>query len=167
MKSWFARFEISAALDRDPRPRGSPPPRIHGSDELRRFAGELAALDRDLKATAPKPGAPASLHRSIMRAVRAADHPREAARERVFLRWLIAPAAAVIALLVAWQAVRGPGQPSGPKPPPLAAAANALEMGGQLVQAVPSAVVAPLANELELLNQDLDNTARFLLASLP
>ncbi len=167
MKSWFARFEISAALDRDPRPPGSPPVRSRGSDKLRRFAGELAALDRDLRATAPKAEAPASLHRSIMRAVRAADPPGEAEGAPGFLRWLIAPAAAVIALLVVWQSVRGPGQPSPPKPPPLAAAANALEMGGQMVQAVPSAVVAPLADELERLNQDLDNTAQFLLASLP
>jgi hypothetical protein len=33
--------------------------------------------------------------------------------------------------------------------------------------AVPSAVISPLSNELEQLNRDLNNTAQFLLASLP
>jgi hypothetical protein len=36
-----------------------------------------------------------------------------------------------------------------------------------MARAVPSAVVAPLTDELQKLNQDLNNTAQFLLASLP
>ena len=40
-------------------------------------------------------------------------------------------------------------------------------MGDQMVRTMPSAVVAPLSDELERLNRDLDKTAKFLLASLP
>jgi hypothetical protein len=40
-------------------------------------------------------------------------------------------------------------------------------MGGQVARAVPTAVVSPLADELEKVNRDLNSTAQFLLASLP
>ena len=36
-----------------------------------------------------------------------------------------------------------------------------------MASAVPSTMLAPLADELKRLNQDLDNTAQYLLASLP
>jgi hypothetical protein len=36
-----------------------------------------------------------------------------------------------------------------------------------MARAMPSAVVNPLADELKNINRDLDNTAQFLLASLP
>ena len=127
----------------------------------------MTALDRALKQTAPKLQAPPSLHRSIMLAVQAAERPVDAPRSWSFLKWLPAPALVVLALLVAWYAQRGPVRPPAPDPQSLAAATTALEMGGQMAQAMPSAVVAPLADELERLNRDLDNTAQFLLASLP
>jgi hypothetical protein len=129
---------------------------------------ELTAFEQALKETAPKLSAPPSLHGSIMRAVRAAERPAAAPQGLSFLKWLPAPALVALALLVAWHVQRGAVRPPVPaSQQPLAAATTALEMGGRMAQAMPSAVVAPLAAELERLNQDLNNTARFLLASLP
>jgi hypothetical protein len=83
------------------------------------------------------------------------------------LRWVAAPLVAAVVLVVIWQGLRGPIAPPSKGTQSLAAATTALEMGGQLAQAAPSAVVAPLSDELARLNRDLDNTARFILASLP
>ena len=127
----------------------------------------MAALDHALKASAPQPQAPASVHRSIMRAVQAAERPAPAQPRLAWLRWLAAPAVALVALLVVWQSVRGPVTPVAQAEPSLAAAVSALEIGGQMTLAVPSAMVAPLTEELQRLNRDLDNTTKFLLASLP
>ena len=49
--------------------------------ELCGIEQEMLALDRGLKETAPRAEAPASLHRSIMQAVRAANRPAAAERE--------------------------------------------------------------------------------------
>jgi hypothetical protein len=167
MKSWFAKLRISAALDGGRKLSASSRRGISGSDELRCFEEEMAALDRTLKETAPKMPALPAIHRSIMRAVQAAEHPAAAQRVPTFLRWLAAPAVALVALLVMWQAVRGPLSPPAHETQSLAVAASALEMGGQVARAVPSAVVGPLSVELDRLNRDLDSTAQFLLASLP
>jgi hypothetical protein len=102
-----------------------------------------------------------------MQAVRAASRPAAAQREPAVPRWLTVPAFAVVVLLVAWWALHSPvRQPTQPTQS-LAAATTALQMGDQMVRAMPSAVVAPLSDELERLTRDLDNTAQFLLASLP
>ena len=126
--------------------------------------GSLAALDAELRATAPRAQAPTSLHRSIMRAVRAADRPSTSTGRLAFLRWMAMPAGAALALLVAWHSLQ---QSQTQEKPSLSAAASALEVGGQMARAVPSAVVAPLSQELQGLNQDLDNAAQYLLASMP
>ncbi len=167
MNSWFAKLRISTALDAEPTPPELSRTGTAGADELRRFEEELAALDSALRTTVPKAEAPALLHDSIMRAVQEAERPGGAQREPAVLRWLLAPAVAVAALLVVWLVARGPVGPSAPKPQSLSTAANALELGGQVVQAVPSAVVSPLSDELQRLNRDLNSTAQFLLASLP
>ena len=127
----------------------------------------MTALDRALKQTVPRPETPPSLHRSIMQAVRAANRPAPAPRELAVLRWLPVPALAVLVLLAVWWVARGPVKPPVHDTQSLAAATTALDLGGQMAQAVPSAVVTPLSNELERLNRDLNNTAQFLLASLP
>jgi hypothetical protein len=49
----------------------------------------------------------------------------------------------------------------------LATANNALELSEQITQTMPAAVMAPLSDEWQGLNRDLQNTAQFLLASLP
>jgi hypothetical protein len=135
---------------------------------LHEFDGEMAALDRALKRTAPQSQAPRSLHGSIMRAVRAAPHPAAEARsEWAFGRWLPVPIAAVIALTASLYHAQDRVGPPAKSTQPLAIATTALQAGGDMARAVPSAVVAPLTDELQKLNQDLNNTAQFLLASLP
>jgi hypothetical protein len=127
----------------------------------------MMALDRGLRQTAPRAQAPASLHRAIMQAVRAASGPAPARREPSLLRWLPAPAIGLVTLLAAWWALHSPVGPPAQSARSLAAATTALQMGDQMVRAMPSAVVAPLSDELERLTLDLDKTAQFLLASLP
>ncbi len=156
MKEWFAVLRDIVALSVGLKPTGPLPGDLEH---------EMTMLDRALKETAPKLQAPPSLHRSIMRAVRAAERP-SVSPGWSFLKWLPAPALVALALL-AWHAQRGPASRSAPSPQSLAAAATALAIGGQMAQAMPAAVVAPLADELARLNRDLNNTAQFLLASLP
>jgi hypothetical protein len=167
MKSWFTKLRISAALDDGYKPSASLRRNIDRSERLQSFEDEMAAVDRALKQCPPKPQAHPGLHRSIMQAVRAAERPAAAPAGLVFLRWAAAPVVAVLALVAVWLALRGPAVPPTQATQSLAAARTALEMSGQLAQTMPSAVVAPLSDELARLNQDLDNTAQFILASLP
>jgi anti-sigma-K factor RskA len=169
MKFWFTKAKISATLDAGQRPSAWLRRRVSKSEEPRGFEQEMLALDQALRQSAPKPEVPASLHRSIMQAVRSADRPAPAGRQLPFLRWAPMPALAVMFMVVlaVWWVVHRPARQPAPDPRPLAAAATALEMSGQLARAVPSAVVAPLSGELERLNLDLANTTQFLLASLP
>jgi hypothetical protein len=168
MKAWFTKFKISAALDSGARPEALSQPRTSVSDELRSFEQEMTVLDRTLKQTAPKPRVPPTLHASIMRAVRATELPLPQARpELSWLRWLPMSAVAVLAVLVVWYVARSPLPSRAQDTQSLAAATTALDLSGQVARAVPSAVVAPLADELDKVNRDLDNTAQFILASLP
>jgi hypothetical protein len=167
MKSWFTKLRISAALDDGNKPSASLRRHIDRSEQLQSFEGELKAVDRALKQCPPKPEAPAGLHRSIMHAVRTAERPAAAPAGLAFLRWAPVPLAAALALVAVWLALRGPAALPTQATQSLAGATTALEMSGQLAQTVPSAVVAPLSEELARLNQDLDYTAQFILASLP
>jgi hypothetical protein len=167
MKLWITKARISAAFDAGRKPSAGLWRSISGSDELRAFEQEMTALDRALKHTVPSPEPPPSLHRSIMEAVRAANRLAPARRELAVLRWLTAPALAVVVLLGIWWATRGPVTPPVQDKPSLVVATTALDLGGEMARAVPSAVISPLANELERLNRDLNDTAEFLLASLP
>ena len=128
---------------------------------------ELIALDHALKQDVPEAEAPAFLHSSIMAAVRRAERSAAEPRGLALLRWARVPAFVLVALLGLWWALRSPVQPAQPDTQSLAAATTALEVSGEMARAVPTAVVAPLSEELERLNLDLNNTARFLLASLP
>ncbi|MCX6923428.1 MAG: hypothetical protein NT154_09515 [Verrucomicrobia bacterium] len=167
MKLWFAKMRISAALDTGERPSAKLSQRVSRSPELRGFQQELTTLDRALKQAAPRPEAPAALHRSIMQAVRAAERPVAARREWALLRWAPVPVLAGIVLVALWWGMRNPaGQPTR-STQSLATATAALELGGQIARTAPGAVFAPLTDELARLNRDLDNTAQFLLASVP
>ena len=167
MKLWLTKARISAALDAGKKPSAWLRQRVSGSDELRGFEQEMTALDRALKQSVPRPETPPSLHRSIMQAVQATERPAATRPELTVLRWLPAPALAVFVLLAVWLAPRRPVPPLVQDMQSLSAATTALDIGGQMARAVPSAVVAPLSDELERLNRDLNNTAQFLLASLP
>jgi hypothetical protein len=167
MKSWFAKLRISAALDAGHKLSASLRRNIDSSEQLLGAEQELKALDRALKQAPPRPQAPPGLHRSIMQAVRVAERTQAEPRGLAVLRWVAAPLVAAVVLVVIWQGLRGPVASPSEGTQSLAAATTALEMGGQLAQAAPSAVVAPLSDELARLNRDLDNTAQFILASLP
>ena len=168
MKTWLARMRISAALD-EGRESGGSSPQDHGLPaELRDFEREMTALDSALKQSAPRPQAPASLHASIMRAVKETDHRVVKAWSGLaFLRWLPVPVAAALVFLVLLHQPRGRVQPPPRGVPSLAGASAALEAGSEMARSVPLAVVAPLTDELQNLNRDLDTTAKFLLSSLP
>ena len=167
MKSWFTKFRISAALDAGHELSAAVRRSINRSEELRGFEEAMTGLNRALKQAARKPEPPPGLHRSIMRAVEAAERQAEAPRGLVVLRWVVAPVVTLLVLVAVWPVLRGPARPPTQATQSLAAATTALEMGGQLAQAMPAAVVAPLSDELERLNKDLDHTAEFVLASLP
>ena len=167
MKLWFKTLRISTGLDADEGHCHSPTRAIDSTEELRGFEAEIMALDEALRRSPPRPEAPVGLHHSIMRAVRRGGCPATGPRGLAFLRWAVVPVVGALALAVVWSVLRGPAPAPARGSPPLAAAGTALEMGGQLAQTVPSAVVAPLSDELERLNQDLTNTAQFILASLP
>ena len=166
MKSWIAKLRISMALDADQPPSAWLRRRPSVSAELRGIEQEMMALDRALKETAPRAEAPASLHQSIMQAVRA-SRPAAAPRQPSMLRWVPVPVFAVMLVLGVIWVLQSPVRPPAQTAQPLAAATTALHLGNQMVRTMPSAVVAPLSDELERLNQDLDKTAQFLLASLP
>jgi hypothetical protein len=167
MKSWFTKLRISAALDAGQKPSASLRRNIDSSEQLQDVEQEIGGLDRALKQDLPEPQAPPGLHGSIMQAVRVAKRPRAEPSGLAFLRWVTAPVVAALVLVAVWQALHGPARPPAQGTQSLAVATTALEMSGQLVQTMPSAVVAPLSDELERLNRDLDNTAQFILASLP
>ncbi len=167
MKSWIAKVRISMALDADQPPSAWLRRKPSAAAELCGIEQEMLALDRALKETAPRAEAPASLHQSIMQAVRAANRPAAAPRQPSMLRWVPVPAFAVILVLVAVWVLQSPVRPPAQTAQPLAAATTALHLGNQVVRTMPTAVVAPLSDELERLNRDLDKTAQFLLASLP
>jgi hypothetical protein len=168
---WFAKFKISAALDsRKPLPRA-----VHNamarSDELYRFEKQAVSLKRALKATpAPASEPPPGLHEDIMRAVRAGARPATQVRELVLWRWLPAPALAALVLLAVWGALRPAWDSSrraAAERAGLGPAVAVLDLGERVAQSMPSEMVAPLSEEWERLNRDLDRTQQFLLASLP
>ena len=87
------------------------------------------------------------------------------------LRWLPAPALVALTVLGVWYALHQPVPATVQTPVPntqsLAATATALEMSDLVVRDIPSAVLRPLSEEWARVNLDMDNTAQFLLASLP
>jgi ferric-dicitrate binding protein FerR (iron transport regulator) len=161
MKSWLAKFRISTALD-----AGEPLPKslrraIAADPELERFTRRTESLGRSLRRP---PLADASMHDSIMRAVRAAA--REQQPRRVpGVAWL-AVSASVAALVVVclWIGIHRSAQPGGQS---LNGAAMVLEMGERMPDTMPALVMAPLSDEWARVDHDLQNTKQVLLASFP
>ena len=125
---------------------------------------EYKPVDQALRDAVPELEVPPGLHTSIMGAVRTLGPTIPSARKPSSLRWL--PASALVALFCvvwAWH--------MGSKPAPAQStferAGTALATGEEMALAVPGAAVAPLTQEWQRLNQDLDNTTEFLLATLP
>jgi hypothetical protein len=171
MKSFLAKFRVSNSLDeRKPIPTAVERA-ISNDDELRQFTEESAALEKALKSSPPETQAPAALHGSIMRAVRAGNFSRPALRSAAWWRWLPAPALALLALLaILWTSHHSPESGTlsmGAKTQTLAAATSALELAGNTIHEAPSAAMAPLNDEMKRLGRDMDNAGQFLLTSLP
>jgi hypothetical protein len=167
MKAFFAKLKISNALDSGKRlPVGRNRETGRG-ENIEEFAVRISQLDEELKKSVPQLNPPEALHASIMQSVCKA-HSSQQTSEPIGLRWL--PASAVAAVLVfgiCWSL-----QSSRPVPihemdeQAFDAAATALEMGNK-IGTVPSMAVEPVSDELDRLNQDISNTAQFVLASIP
>lgn len=166
MIKWMRQFWISSALDRA-QPRS--PARGQGgvqSKEGLDFAQELELVHGLLKTQRPMEAAPpAGLHAAIMQRVRGSVHEEPAAD---WIRAWLKPAtvSALVAALGGFLLLHKFSGSPVPEPS-LTSAATALDLGENAAQALPSALVAPLASELQNVNRDLQNTARFLLSSVP
>jgi|SRR4051794_8134972 hypothetical protein len=131
------------------------------------FHNSGQSLEQVLKASRPGIKMPTGLHDAIMDEVRSAV---SGAAQRtvhrpglVLFRWISAPALAAVAL-GAFLLLRPDHNQSGPSPMPIR---SALSPGDDAARTLPSAVIAPLSDELAKVNLDLENTAHHLLASLP
>lgn len=162
MKLWFAKFRLSNALD-----SGRPLPRelrrqLETRDELRTFAGRVYEMDSALRER-PATQAPSDLHDSVMQAVRGVERSgRSAPRSINWVGWLPAPALALCAICAwLWLSHRQAETRS------LPSLSSAFESGEQMAKTFPAELVDPLQEELRRVNLDLDDTARFLVASVP
>jgi hypothetical protein len=167
------KFLVSKSLD-DAKPL--PPSlrrRLRHSGELCRFAQDAETIGQTLKASSPENSAPPWLHQSIMMAIMRSDAQAAIAPRRHFRPLLLAASVAtLIALLAGVAAVHF--TPSHPRLAVTAAdaaslsmAGSALEMGGGLIRQAPHDALAPLSDEMQRLQSDLDRAQRFLLTSLP
>jgi hypothetical protein len=187
MKSFLPKLKISAALDVKEQLPPALSERCGRSRDIGQFEEAWMTLHRDLKASVPKPEAPASLHNSIMHAIHADVRADSETPQNLRLRasgrldaltmpvpllsirsllgrWLPAVGLAAALLLAAqWVAHR----PAARSESPLAVAGSALELGSKTAQSMPVVVVGPLSDELQRVDHDVEATAQFLLASLP
>ena len=164
MTNLLKKFRISAELDNGGH-RGSGPV---GSGELVEFEQRLKALDQALQAGAPVcPEMPRSLHYSIMNAIRATEASITPRPAGMGLVWVAAPALALLVVLsTVWLASHQESPPV-PASESVNAALSSLQRGGDIARTMPSIVLAPMARELDSVNQDVEQTANFLMASLP
>jgi hypothetical protein len=161
MKSWLAKFRISAALD-----AGEPLPKslrraIATDPDLERFTRRTESLGRFLR---KPPLAEASMHDSIMRAVRAAARQEQPRRAPALAWWLGSASAAALAVVCFWMGTHRSAPPGGKS---LDGAVMVLEMGEQMPKTMPSLVMAPLSDEWARVDHQLQNTTDVLLASFP
>jgi hypothetical protein len=140
--------------------------------KLRDSADSLEAV---LRGSPPKSELPPTLHNSIMRAI-AAAHREETTQVFGFtiserfarIRWVPITGFAALALLGSWLAFHH----SSAKPPISSAQSfseisSALARSQELMDSLPAVTVGPLSDELDKANDDLERTAKFLLATLP
>lgn len=165
MKSWLIKFRISAAID-----SGKPLPEglrkaIAQSGELSQFEERTRALDRRLLETRPQPEPLPFLHQAIMRSVAESSGMGPSRPQRWRLGWLAAPALAALLAVGLWWAFKPASPP--PDAQALAAVSSTLETGSEMTRTAAADLLAPLSDELDRVNHDLDHTAQFLLSSVP
>lgn len=125
---------------------------------------KLSPLEASLKSSITRPEPPTAHAESIMRAVRATGSPAPHAAARASWRWAPLPVLALTLLVaIVWVVSRSPRTAA----PDLRAAGSMLEAGPALAQYLPESVLMPLSEEWASLDHDLDDTAEFLLATLP
>jgi hypothetical protein len=161
MKSWLAKFRISAALD-----AGKPLPEslrrsVASDPELERFTRRTEALGRALRRPA---AANPALHDSIMRAVRAAARQEQPLRAPWAAWWAVPASIAALVVICFWFGFHRQAPPGGPS---LDGAVMVLEMSEKMPNAMPSFMMAPLSDEWARVDHDLQNTTQVLLASFP
>jgi hypothetical protein len=182
MIQWLRKYRVSSVLDsRSPLPEPLKAD-LAASDELRRFARESETVGRELRETVPVPNYPDTLHDRIMSAVAnasAGQTSKSAEATRGFgllvsgprfvlrrLGYACLGTATVCLLVWGWW-----GHPATQTDPAtqrvLASATVALQASEIMAETLPQAMVAPLSQEWERLNQDLNRTKEFLLASVP
>jgi hypothetical protein len=123
-----------------------------------------ALLDQALSGSIPDSEMPPALHASIMQAVRLAGPPEPRVGKQAIPRWLLVPAVALLVCVVlTWQFSSRPTTTGSA----LEHAGVALATSREMARTVPVTALAPLTQEWQRLNQDLDNTTQFLLAALP
>jgi hypothetical protein len=169
MMTLLTKFRLSNALDDKSGPiPASLAKQIDSCPDLREFAQSTAALESALKKSIDVPVADETLHRSIMRAVRATA--MEPPQKRAPLGLRLGVALGGLAALAVCLAVRPPWD--GVRAQSSDAQKNAVaqvvqEIDGALSHPVPVRVVAPLSNEWASVDHDIRNTTQFILASLP
>jgi len=169
MINLLRKLRISASLDSG---KAGSAPGTSGAaarlDEVRTFRRSLHMLDQALREQTPaRPELPAGLHACIMRAVRATQAPSAPQATSVWLRWVAGPAfAAAVVLLMLSSATRQKNHPD-PASQTLNSALATMERGSDFARAMPSTIMAPLSRELTSLSSDVEQTANFLMASLP
>jgi hypothetical protein len=167
MKLW-TKFRISSALD-NATASDSLRRKIEATSETRDFSRQMANLDRALRVQPPTLNAPDTLHQSIMRAVRANSQEKAAPRATGII-WISSAATAATAIciwLVAHPTPQSPPPTASQSEQTMAAAQRAWDMSKEVSRAMPAAVVGPLSNELASVDQDVRDTTKFILATLP
>jgi hypothetical protein len=136
-----------------------------------KFRNSDEPLETALRASAPKTEFPDDLHSSIMQAVRAAhrEERTHVSRLSIFLRvakirWLPIPGLAGLVLVCVLLALHNNPERTISNAQALPRISAAFQ---EVVDALPSVTVGPLSDELDKVNQDLDRTAEFLLATFP
>jgi hypothetical protein len=168
MKKFFAKFRISSAMDSG---AGVPEKLRRGanrSSDVGDFLERAEMVDRALKREKLPESMPGGLHGSIMRAV-AQSRSSEAEPRILMPRWMPAMGVAVMLVFVLLWGLRLNQQSSqrAAGVETLAAATEALQISKDFAQTIPAKVVAPVSGELQKINQDVDATAKFLVASIP
>jgi len=132
------------------------------------------ALEMMLRKSPRRTAVPGALHDSIMRAVYAADREERIlvsgfARFRGILqnRWIPVSGFAGIILLGLLLTLHNRSETRNRNSQALTQISAAFSASQAVVHALPSVTVGPLSDELDKMNQDLDRTAEFLLATLP
>jgi hypothetical protein len=83
------------------------------------------------------------------------------------MAWLPASALVALALAGIWLVLQHRPVQTKPGPKSLPEISTAFNASQEIVDALPSATVGPLSDELDNVGRDLDRTAEFLLATLP